>query len=169
MGFLDCLAGIMQIFAATYLPGPLLILLSQMAIPVSMILSKNMMNATYQPYQYVGAVTVAMGILVVLSPTLNDSGSDTCQAYDEDQFCAVCQDISSEAECNAQNVTGSSVCHWDKEESSTASLLIWAAVMVLSCIPMTLSSIYKEKALGDTELDPVFLNGWIAVFQFIFR
>ena len=44
MGFLDCLAGIMQIFAATYLPGPLLILLSQMAIPVSMILSKNMLG-----------------------------------------------------------------------------------------------------------------------------
>ncbi|GMI23750.1 hypothetical protein TeGR_g14081, partial [Tetraparma gracilis] len=40
--------------------------------------------------------------------------------------------------------------------------------MVLSCIPMTLSSIYKEIALGETELDPVFLNGWIAVFQFLF-
>ena len=33
MGALDAVAGIMQVFAATYLDGPLLILLSQAAIP----------------------------------------------------------------------------------------------------------------------------------------
>jgi len=33
---------------------------------------------------------------------------------------------------------------------------------------MCLSSIYKELALGDTDLDPVYLNAWIAVFQFLF-
>eukprot|EP00606_Chrysophyceae_sp_TOSAG23-5_P000579 GSChrysophyteH2.ASY1.ANO1.409.1 assembled CDS len=38
MGFLDAIAGIMQVFAATYLPGPLLILLSQAAIPMSMLI-----------------------------------------------------------------------------------------------------------------------------------
>jgi len=37
MGFLDCLAGIMQIFAATYLPGSLIVLLTQSAIPISMV------------------------------------------------------------------------------------------------------------------------------------
>lgn len=29
---------------------------------------------------------------------------------------------------------------------------IWSAVLVLSCVPMCLSSVYKEKALGDTEI-----------------
>ncbi|GMI00063.1 hypothetical protein TrVE_jg3166 [Triparma verrucosa] len=168
MGFLDCLAGIMQIFAATYLPGPLLILLSQMAIPVSMILSKNMLNATYRPYQYVGACVVAMGIIVVLSPSLNDSSTQTCQAYDEDKYCSICEDITEEDTCNGQVSDEDSICHWDTAKSSSVQLLIWAGVMVVSCVPMTLSSIYKEKALGDTELDPVFLNGWIAVFQFAF-
>jgi hypothetical protein len=33
---------------------------------------------------------------------------------------------------------------------------------------MALSSVYKEIALGETELDPVYLNGWIAAFQFGF-
>ena len=97
-----------------------------MAIPVSLFLSKTMLKTTYQPYQYFGAVIVAMGIVVVLAPTLNEGGGDATK------------------------------------------ILIWSAVMILSCIPMTLSSIYKEKALGSTELDPVFLNGWIAVFQFLF-
>ena len=45
---------------------------------------------------------------------------------------------------------------------------LWAIMMIVSCVPMTLSSVYKEIALGETELDPMFLNGWIAIFQFGF-
>ena len=41
-------------------------------------------------------------------------------------------------------------------------------MMIVSTIPMALSSVYKEIALGETQLDPIFLNGWICVFQFIF-
>lgn len=40
-------------------------------------------------------------------------------------------------------------------------------VQVLSCIPMCLSSVYKEKALGDDDMDVIYLNGWVAVFQFM--
>jgi CRT-like, chloroquine-resistance transporter-like len=40
------------------------------------------------------------------------------------------------------------------------------AVMIASCVPMALSSVYKEIALGEAELDPIYLNGWVAVFQF---
>lgn len=47
MGALDALAGIMQIFGATYCPGPLIILLLQAAIPVSMVISKFLVNAKY--------------------------------------------------------------------------------------------------------------------------
>ena len=46
--------------------------------------------------------------------------------------------------------------------------LLWILVLVLSCIPMCLSSVYKEKALGETEIDVVYLNGWVAVYQFLF-
>eukprot|EP00752_Nemacystus_decipiens_P011032 g9801.t1 len=45
--------------------------------------------------------------------------------------------------------------------------LIWSLVLVLSCVPMALSSVYKELALGESELDPIYLNGWVAVFQFL--
>ena len=46
--------------------------------------------------------------------------------------------------------------------------LLWIFVLVLSCVPMCLSSVYKEKALGEMEIDVVFLNGWVAVYQFLF-
>ena len=121
MGGLDAIAGIMQIFSSTYLPGPLIILLSQAAIPVSMVISYFLLKARYSIWQYVGALIVAGGIVVVLAPTISGSGS-----------------------------------------------VLWAVAMILSTVPMALSSVYKEMALGETELDPIYLNGWIAVFQLLF-
>lgn len=118
MGALDALASIMQIFGATYLPGPLIILLLQAAIPVSMVISRYLVNAQYNMYQYFGALIVAGGIMIVLAPSLTGGGS-----------------------------------------------IIWAIVLILSTVPMTLSSVYKEIALGETELDAVssvcWLVGWL--------
>lgn len=121
MGALDSLAGIMQVFAVTYLPGPLVILLTQAAIPINMILCKLILKAEYNKFQYTGALIVAAGIATVLVPSMTGAGDVT-----------------------------------------------WAIILILSCVPMTLSSVYKEIALGETELDPMYLNGWIAVFQLIF-
>ena len=115
----------LQVFSATYLGGSLLILLGQAAIPVSMVISSALLSARYSVYQYVGAATVTVGLIVVLGPELGSSTGDS---------------------------------------HGTA---LWSIVMILSCIPMCLSSVYKEKALGETELDAMYLNGWIAVFQFL--
>ncbi|TMW62398.1 hypothetical protein Poli38472_009891 [Pythium oligandrum] len=126
MGGLDSVAGILQVFAATYLGGSLIILLGQAAIPVSMVISSALLQTRYSIYQYVGAVVVTIGLIVVLGPGVDSSaGADSHMT------------------------------------------IVWSMVMILSCVPMCLSSVYKEKALGETELDVVYLNGWVAVFQFM--
>lgn len=51
---------------------------------------------------------------------------------------------------------------------SNAFELFWIFVLVISCIPMCLSSVYKEKALGEVEIDVIYLNGVVAIFQFAF-
>ncbi|TYZ59557.1 hypothetical protein PybrP1_009590 [[Pythium] brassicae (nom. inval.)] len=129
MGALDSVSGIMQVFAATYLGGSLLILLGQAAIPVSMLISRALLQTKYSVYQYVGAVVVSTGLLIVLGPSL--SGSSGASGSDPH------------------------------------AVVLWSVVMIASCVPMCLSSVYKEKALGEAELDPVYLNGWIAVFQLL--
>jgi len=45
--------------------------------------------------------------------------------------------------------------------------VLWALVNIVSCIPMALSSVYKEKALQGQAIDVVYLNGWVAVFQML--
>jgi drug/metabolite transporter (DMT)-like permease len=55
---------------------------------------------------------------------------------------------------------------FSKDASSTDannSELSWILVLVVSCVPMCLSSVYKEKALGETEINIVYLNGWVLV------
>lgn len=44
---------------------------------------------------------------------------------------------------------------------------LWPLVIILSCVPMCLGSVYKEQALGENDVDVVYLNGWVAVFQTI--
>lgn len=51
--------------------------------------------------------------------------------------------------------------------TSSSSNMLWILLLVVSCVPMCLSSVYKEKALGELEIDIMFLNGWVAIFQFL--
>ena len=51
MGTLDAMAGIMQTFAVTYLDGSLVILLSQAAIPMSMVITKYLLKVKYSAFQ----------------------------------------------------------------------------------------------------------------------
>lgn len=55
----------------------------------------------------------------------------------------------------------------NNDNESAGTILLWCGVLVISCVPMTLSSVYKEKNLNDVEIDVVYLNGWVAVYQFI--
>ncbi|TDH72167.1 hypothetical protein CCR75_000992 [Bremia lactucae] len=127
MGGLDSIAGTLQVFAATHLGGSLIILLGQAAIPMSMVISRLLLKAKYSSFQYLGAVVVTLGLLIVLG-----SG-----------------DSSSSSSANSHVI------------------VIWSIVMIFSCIPMCLSSVYKEKMLGEVELDAVYLNGWVAVYQLL--
>ena len=125
MGMLDSMAGVMQTFAVLHLKsGALIVLLQQVAIPVSLVISKLLLNAKYKIYNYVGALVVGIGLVVVLLPSfLHPSGSEP---------------------------------------------ILWIIIMILSCVPMALSSVYKEIALNDVDLDVIFMNGWIALFQLLF-
>ena len=138
MGFLDGIAGIMQVFATIYLAGSEVVLLQQAAIPVSMIISKLLIKVRYSPMQYIGALIVIGGILVVLGPSLGKKTDD-----------------SSETDASSDSTT------------SGANQMLWALIMIFSCIPMTLSSVYKEIALVNNDLDPIYLNGMVAIFQFL--
>lgn len=51
---------------------------------------------------------------------------------------------------------------------SNGTVLLWMGVLVLSCVPAVFSNVYKEKALGEADIDVIYLNGWVAVYQFLF-
>jgi hypothetical protein len=61
-----------------------------------MVISKYILKAEYNKFQYVGAFIVAGGIIVVLAPSLSGGGD-----------------------------------------------VMWSIIMIASCIPMALSSVYK--------------------------
>ena len=59
MGFYDSVAGIMQTFATNYISNSgIIVLVSQSAIPISMVISKYFLKAEYTNAQYGGAAVV---------------------------------------------------------------------------------------------------------------
>jgi drug/metabolite transporter (DMT)-like permease len=269
MGILDGCAGLLFTFASVYLPGSLLLLLPQAAIPISMILSYHIKGERYTMHQYIGAIVVIIGIVTVLEPLLSgrhDPEYKCIAAYNTEAYCALCEEELTMEGCISHNTShlppknvssssssslgddddddedytdyawtsqlwtvvgtpaayaygdvmirsliGSSssgggsdnnrhndeICQWipaddhpsdasssSSETSSTTSLLFWSSMAIVACIPMCLSSIYKELTLngvrnvgggsghdgedGERGIDPIFLNGWVAVFQFAF-
>jgi drug/metabolite transporter (DMT)-like permease len=195
MGFLDALSAAMQVLASVYLPGTLLVLLPQAAIPLSMMASRLILRERFTRRQYVGAAVVFLGILVVLFPVLTRRGflEYSCQSV-EDENCALCEMETSEDECLSYVVDGDTAlsiftnisnnnnnddddvnqltyCQWISRDDSLRKddvlVLVWSLVMVASCVPMVFSSVYKQVAL-QVELDPILINGWVSLFQFMF-
>lgn len=127
------------------------------------------------------------GILVVLFPifTHRVEADFHCQAIDEDNDCVICQGETTKERClshmkehepwlmlTTDNSTNGDdfYCSWVSREVSTKDddflVFVWSIVMVVACVPMVLSSVYKQVAL-QVQLDPILVNGWVAVFQFI--
>ncbi|KAL3938982.1 MAG: hypothetical protein SGBAC_006218 [Bacillariaceae sp.] len=195
-GLLDTLSIGVQTFASCYISGPLRILLPQAAIPFSMLFSWYFQNKRFRPIQYAGALVVILGIFLVLEPmlmpsattgTTNSTGfvcETNLQEFDVDEFCYVCQDEITESGCLSHNETRPKVaianndttdivhlCTWVPTEDSDTSTeqgtgMIWSLAVILSCIPMTLSSLYKEITVSKVEVEPLYMNGWTAFFQF---
>jgi drug/metabolite transporter (DMT)-like permease len=142
MGCLDCVASAMSMFATNYIvSGSEISLIQQSAIPISMGLSKFILGAKYSPSQYIGAVMVCAGIVVVLTPPKPAPGSSSSGGDDP-------------------SAAGG-------DEGNGHNQILWAVVMMVSCVPSVLSSVYKEMALQGQDIDVIYLNGWVAIFQFL--
>lgn len=131
-----------------------------------------------------------LNLLPAASPAPNNSTSFVCetnlQEFDVDEFCYICSGEITEDGCMSHNETNLSMgigigigsiaadavnlCTWipSYESDSFAdegASMVWSLAIILSCIPMTLSSLYKEVILSKVEVDPLYMNGWTAFFQ----
>jgi drug/metabolite transporter (DMT)-like permease len=194
MGALDCLATSMQVFACVFLPGPLIVLLPQAAIPFSLVLTRSMLKERYSWLQYIGAVIVLFGIAVAIEPLMTNRHAPhyKCEAFALDQDCVLCAVETSRDGClshrhgyeelrylstdatDDETTPVDAICQWvpfeDASRKEELLTLVWSLVMIASCLPMTISTIYKEASMvGEIETDPVFINGWVAIYQFFFN
>jgi hypothetical protein len=218
MGCLDAIGAAMQVLATVYLPGTLLVLIPQAAIPLSMCAGSLILRERYTLNQYLGACVVFFGILVVLYPivTHQNEADYYCQAKDLENDCVLCEVETTKEDClshvredgtigdhsddnpfwiltgagpftNSTNKNTSNhsdhghhhgndddqnlyYCSWVSRKDSIKQedwlVFVWSIVMLVSCVPSVMSTVYKQVAL-QAPLDPILVNGWVALFQFI--
>ena len=169
MGYYDSIAGIMQTYAVNYITSAsTVVLVQQSAIPISMVVSSLTLNSKYTVSQYIGATIVMSGIVFVLIPEfIGSTSTATSSEISSESNMRSSFTASLSSSSSILSSRDSSSIHFNSSISSNSSELLWIAILVISCIPMCLSSVYKEKALGETEIDCTYLNGWVAIFQFL--
>ena len=81
VAFLYALGQVLFIYGTQYTSGPVQVILSQSAIPFSMVISKYMLGSTYRKRHYCGALLVFSGILLtVCASSLGKEEIDSFEA-----------------------------------------------------------------------------------------
>ena len=130
-----------SLFGAVHTSGGNQALLTNAVIPVTMLLSYFILHQRYLATQYVGALVILLGIGTVLLPQLFPSW--TFLEGERDSGGDVGQDDNSD-------------------------LPLFNFLFLLSVIPSALSSIYKELAFVDADIDANYLQSWVSLWQTLF-
>ena len=98
-----------------------------------MVMSRFLLRTRYSARQYIGAAMVMAGLVTVLAPTLL-SGQQTSAPTIAPTGNTTFRD---------SNTTAPTASPSASPMGDVTSTVVWSSVMVLSCIPMTLSSVYS--------------------------
>lgn len=80
IGFFNAANGVLTIFAVPYVSGVLQALLAQAVIPATVVLSLVYLRMKFTAWQYAGALTIIVGVVVELVPAFtSSSGTSSTQ------------------------------------------------------------------------------------------
>ena len=181
IGFLDAFTLIMLVFANTYLPGDLVVLLSQAVIPISLIIDRMLKKQRgHDNRKYIGAILIVLGLTVAIA-CIGVGDDEECIAVgtDEDENCSFCQEFSDERSCEVpENDDGDDICEWKKDDSTYTHQQNWSFAMIIIALSTYGSTYFKSKFLTGTAMvdaeqslafeNPIYFFGWISRWQLIF-
>mmetsp|Transcript_15656 Transcript_15656/g.24355 ORF Transcript_15656/g.24355 Transcript_15656/m.24355 type:complete len:439 (+) Transcript_15656:58-1374(+) len=172
LGLGEAMVATTTYYAYTYLPGRLVILVSQGSIPLAAFgYNRDHLHGR----QKIGSVMVIIGlILIFISIYAQMTNADkACLPLDETVgiTCETCDDIDDEDTCIAKTGDdGALICEYDVDDSLYHRMFRWAAVLAATAIPMTLSSFYKLRYMPDenAKKSPLFNIAMTSIFAIPF-
>ena len=141
MGVFDSVSGVLTLFGAVHTSGSNQALLTNAVIPVTMALSYVILKQRFVRTEYIGSFIIMLGIATVLLPQMFPSY--TAFSSEQDSGGDIGQDDNSD-------------------------LPLFNFLFLLSVVPGALSSIYKELAFVDADIDANYLQAWVSLWQSLF-
>ena len=156
LGFGEALVATATYYSYTYLPGKVVVLVSQGSVPLAAF---GYNRDHLHKRQKIGSVMVIIGLIVIfLSVFVERSNADRqCLPIDDDKgtTCTICDDYSEETDCVApqtgdnNDYNGSVICKWAVDDDSYDRTFVWMAILCATAVPMTLSSFYKLRYMPE--------------------
>ena len=141
MGVFDSISGVLVLFGAVHTSGSNQALLTNAVIPVTMALSYVILKQRFVRTEYIGSTVIMLGVATVMLPQMFPSFSA----------------FSSEQDSGG-----------DIGQDDNSDLPLFNFLFLLSNVPGALSSIYKELAFVDADIDANYLQAWVSLWQSLF-
>ena len=178
IGFLDALVMLLTVFSNTYLPGNLVILLTQFVIPVSLVLDRfQKLQRGHDNRKYIGAITIVFGAIVSLG-FLSESSEEclTSSKFSTDDYCQFCDRYDDRESCEGDDTldeNGSHICEYKHDSETSDRQLSWAFALLLCAVPVYFSTLEKGKILTDENstyrtVDHGFIYALTSKWQLVF-
>ncbi len=130
-----------SLFGAVHTSGSNQALLTNAVIPVTMLLSALILHHQFRKREYTGSVIIMCGIVTVLLPQIFPS---------------------------SPGFSGERDSGGDIGQDDNSDLPLFNFLFLLSVVPSALSSIYKELAFLDSDIDSNYLQAWVSLWQTLF-
>ena len=130
-----------SLFGAVHTSGSNQALLTNAVIPVTMLLSVLILHHRFLKREYAGSLIIMCGIFTVLLPQL----------------------FPSEPSFSSERDSGG-----DIGQDDNSDLPLFNFLFLLSVVPSALSSLYKEMAFLDSDIDSNYLQAWVSLWQTVF-
>jgi hypothetical protein len=154
MGFLDSFAGFLSCVGGAYVGGAVQSLINQTTIPLTLMLSKCFLNATYSKLQNLGAVIILAGACVSVLPSLLSKKDDDDSSMPHS---SELHDLSDEPHQHRSLA----------ESVRSATTMVGVVTYLLSIVPGAFSNIYKEWAFkaAENSVDIYYMTAYVSFFQ----
>jgi drug/metabolite transporter (DMT)-like permease len=156
-----------------YVGGAIQSLINQTTIPLTLILSKLFLNATYNKLQNVGALIILLGACVSVLPSLLKKGDESEELspyhhhhhHHGNDLDLLKESSDSESYSDSFDPLSRLLAAGGSLRSATSMAGVF--IFLLSIIPGAFSNVYKEYAFKTSEnsVDIYYMTTWVTLYQ----
>eukprot|EP00741_Cyanophora_paradoxa_P006829 tig00001042_g6604.t1 len=160
-GALDAIANLISTVPASFLSGPVNVVVSQAVVPATLLAGIAFQRTRFQWTHFLGAFVIALAVAVQAAPNFD------LDLFGDFDFAAEGAVQGSAARVPPPSPEGHSGPAPPGPPAEPSNLWWWTLLLIASTLPNAGSNVYKDCTFKEAQLDVWYYNAWVALFQLL--